>query len=74
MALEYHGKNNGGPNQWIIRFKITPRLLKIHFSLLIKSSRQQFEWLRVTDPHPFRTIRSALWLVLRTEPDSVLEV
>jgi len=23
-ASEHHGKNNGGPNQWIIRIKITP--------------------------------------------------
>jgi len=38
VASEQHGKNNRGPNQWIIRVKITPRLLKIHLSLLVKSS------------------------------------
>ena len=24
--MEHRGKNNGGPNQWIIRVRITPRL------------------------------------------------
>ena len=38
VALEYHGKNNWGPNQWIVRVKITPRLLKIHLAFLNKSS------------------------------------
>jgi len=25
VGSEHHGKNNGGPNQWIIRVKVTPR-------------------------------------------------
>jgi len=33
MVSKHHGKNNGGPNQWIVRLKITTRLLKIHLSL-----------------------------------------
>jgi len=39
VASGHHGKNNGGPNQWIIRVKLTPELLKIHLSLLVKSSQ-----------------------------------
>jgi len=39
VASEHHGKSNGGPNQWIIRVKITPRLSKIHLSFLINNSR-----------------------------------
>ena len=39
VASEHHGQNNGGPNQWIIRVEIAPRLLKIHLFLLVKSSR-----------------------------------
>jgi len=39
VASEHHGNNNGGPNQWIIRVKITARLLKVHLSLFDKSSR-----------------------------------
>jgi len=39
MISEHHGKNNRGPNQWIIRVKITPWLLKIHLSLVVKGSR-----------------------------------
>jgi len=35
MALKYHGKKNGGPNQWIIQ---------IHLSFLVKSSRILGEW------------------------------
>ena len=38
VGSDHHGKNNGGPNQWIIRVSITPRLLKIHLFLLVKSS------------------------------------
>ena len=37
VASKHHGENNGGPNQWIIRVNITPQLLKIHLSLLIRS-------------------------------------
>jgi len=32
VASKHHGKNNGGPNQWIIRAKIISLLLKIHLS------------------------------------------
>jgi len=39
MASEHRNKNHGGPNQWIVRVKITPRLSKIHLSLLINNSR-----------------------------------
>jgi len=39
VASKHHGKNNGGPNQWIIRVNIIPRLLKILLSLLVKSNR-----------------------------------
>jgi len=39
VASEHHGKNNGGPNQWIIRVMISPRLLKIHLFLLVESSQ-----------------------------------
>ena len=39
MASENPNKDNEGPNQGIIRVRITPRLLKIHLSLLDKSSR-----------------------------------
>jgi len=39
VALEHHSKNSGGPNQWIIRVKITPWLSKIHLCLLVKSIR-----------------------------------
>jgi len=39
VALENHSTYKGGPNQWIIRVKVTPQLLKIHLSLLDKSSR-----------------------------------
>ena len=39
MASDHHGKNNGGPNQWIIRVKITARFLGIHLSLFDQSSR-----------------------------------
>ena len=38
VGLDHHCKNNGGSDQWIMRVKITPRLLKIHLSLLEKSS------------------------------------
>jgi len=38
VAPEHDGKNNGGPNKWIIRVKITPQLSEIHLSLLAKSS------------------------------------
>ena len=38
MASERHGKNNGGPNHWI-GVKIVPRLVKIHLSVLEKSSQ-----------------------------------
>jgi len=34
VGSDHYGKNNGGPNQWIVRVNITPRLSKIHFSLL----------------------------------------
>jgi len=37
----HHNKNNESPNQWIIRCKITLRLLKIHLALLKNS------WLRL---------------------------
>jgi len=39
MASKHRSKNDGGANQWIIRVKITPRLLKIQLSLLVKISR-----------------------------------
>ena len=39
VASEHCGKNNESPNRWIITTKITPRLLKIHRSLLNKGSR-----------------------------------
>jgi len=38
VASEHHGKNNGGPNQWIVKVQITPPLLKIHLPLLEKRS------------------------------------
>ena len=39
MASKHRSKNDGGANQWIIRVKITPRLLKIQLSLFDKNSR-----------------------------------
>jgi len=57
--LEYHGKNNWGPNQWIVRVKITPRLLKIHLAFLNKSSwildgLSVNEWLTRLDRPPLK--------------------
>jgi len=39
VTSEHSGKRNGGPNQWVIRVKITPLLLKIRPSLFDNSSR-----------------------------------
>jgi len=40
VASEHHDKNNGGSNQWITRVKITPQVLKIHLSFLLKVGRR----------------------------------
>jgi len=48
------GGNNGGPNQWIIRVKITAWLLNIHLSKIIAEFQRvmrklTYSW---TDPQP----------------------
>ena len=39
LGSDHHGKNNENPNQWIIRVKVTLRLLMIRLLLLVKSDR-----------------------------------
>jgi len=55
MVPEHHDKENGGRNQWIIKVKITPQLLKIHLYFFVKGSQilcwyRVNKWLRLTDP------------------------
>ena len=61
VVWEHHSENNGGLSQWIIRVNITPRLLKIHLSLLVKSNQvsvgdvwtNSLGWLAPNLPRPF---------------------
>ena len=63
VASDPHGKNNGGPSQWIIRIKISTRLLKITsttFSIRAAGFRQvTCEQIAQVDQPPM-TIHSVL--------------